>query len=773
MSTLTEPNSSGSFKNQFNLVKGGDKTDNFMNNKYSYLTEPSTYGTYGVEEVSVNTMHPFNYMDKFKNNPKMQNMSNRRDNTLIINDYHSNEVGQYSKKKVEANALFEPVVNLNALAGDTKIVDKISLDRFSSTLHYKSNEFPENTYVRAEQIDGTPLTEIVRPREKTLEELRGKGVNSQRLAPEGRTNQTEAPIAGISSDPKSINITKYKMKSYRDQNSVDDLLKTMGQITRPEWRSMVKQSDSERSYMPSIDGPPVASVMKQEFHSDQAARPTNRTDYEDNVHITNVVNAVGGVGEYRSEQSARPTNRTDYEDNIHITNAVSSVGGREEFRNEQALRPTIRNDYENNTNIINPVSFVSGNEFRNEQSLKPTIRTQYENNTNIINPVSFVSGNEYRNEQMANPTIRTQYENNTNIINPVSFISGNEFRNEQMANPTIRTQYENNTNIINPVSFVPGNEYRNEQMANPTYRTQYENNKNIINPVSFVPGNEYRNEQMANPTYRTQYENNTNIINPVSFVPGNEYRNEQLANPTNRTQYENNKYINHGYNDTAGYVYENFQAANPTLREDNNKYINHGYNNTVGYVYENNQAANPTNRESNNEFNGIAFNQTNSQYKKYGDITRSGVVEEVLAKDYKGADFSFVPRHEDRTQAVNMVKNQSIEDSLNLTNRDLMGGGTDRIPQGRENIGEYKDWDRREKSAPITNRVRNVAVNYIQEVPETRGYNLLQERSNINQYVPETLKQNPFINNVIYTTNTGKDIIRENTVISDREINRN
>ncbi len=741
MSTLNEPNLSGSFKNQFNLVKGGDKTDNFMNNKYSFLNEPTTYGTYGREEVSVNTMHPFNYMDKFKNNPKMQHMTNRRDNTLIIKDYHSNEVGQYAKKKVKAPALFEPVVNLNALAGDTKIVDKISLDRFSSTLQYKSNEFPENTYVRAEQIDGTPLTELVRPREKTLEELRGKGINSQRLAPEGRNNQTGAPIAGVSSDPKSINITKYKMKSYRDQNTVDDLLKTTGQITRPEWRSMVKQSESERSFMPSIDGPPVASVMKQEFHNDQAARPTNRTDYEDNVHITNVVNAVGGMGEYRSDQSARPTNRTDYEDNVHITNAVSSVGGREEFRNEQALRPTIRTEYENNTNIINPVSFVSGNEFRNEQSLRPTIRTQYENNTNIINPVSFVSGNEYRNEQLANPTIRTQYENNTNIINPVSFVSGNEYRNEQLANPTIRTQYENNTNIINPVSFVSGNEYRNEQSANPTIRTQYENNKHIINPVSFVPGNEYRNEQSANPTYRTQY--------------------------------ENNKYISHGYNDTAGYVYENSQAANPTLREDNNKYISHGYNNTVGYVYENNQAANPTNRDTDNEFSGVAFNQTNSQYKKYDDITRSGVVEEVLARDYKGAEMAFVPKYEDRTQAINMIQNQSIEDSINLTNRDLMGGGTDRIPQGRDNIGEYKDWGRREKEPPITNRVRNVAVNYIQEVPSTRGYNLLQERSNINQYVPETLKQNPFINNVVYSTNTGKDIIRENTIISDRIVNRN
>jgi hypothetical protein len=90
MTTLTEPNTS--FKNQFDLVKGGDKSDGFMKNNYSFLSEPSTYGR---EEVSVKTMHPFNYMNRFKNHETMQ--VNRRDNTIIINDYHSNVVGQYAK----------------------------------------------------------------------------------------------------------------------------------------------------------------------------------------------------------------------------------------------------------------------------------------------------------------------------------------------------------------------------------------------------------------------------------------------------------------------------------------------------------------------------------------------------------------------------------------------------------------------------------------------------------------------------------------------------
>ncbi len=643
MTTLIENNNT-SFKSQFDLAKGGDKSDGFIKNNYSYLTEPSTYGR---EEVSVNNIHPFNYMDRFKNNKNI-NQVNRRDNTLIINDYHSNIVGQYAKKKEEQKSMFDNVSNPNALAGDTKIVDKISLDRFTSSLQYKANDFPENTNIRPELIDGTPMTEVVRPREKTLEQLRGNGVNSQRLAPEGRLNETSAPITGgKSTDPKTINITKFKLKSYRDQ-TVDDLLKTTGQITRPEWRSMIKQTNSERSYMASIDGPAIAPVMKQTYHSDQAARPTNRTDYEDNVHIMNASNTVGGMPEMRNEQLAKPTNRTDYEDNNYISNAVSTIGGREEFRNEQLAKPTIRTDYENNNHIINANSYVSNAEFRNEQ------------------------------------------------------------------------------------------------LAKPTYRTDYENNTHITNSKSFISNSEYRNEQLANPTYRTDYEHNTNITNAGGFVSNAEYRNEQSAKPTYRTDYENNSFMGHGNNSSVGYVYENNQIANATHRTD----------------YEN------------NKFTGAGYNQTNSQYKKYDDITRSGVVEEVLARDYKGADFSFVPRQEDRTMAVNMIQNQSVEDSINLTNRELMSGGTDRIPQGRENIGQYTDRDRREKMPPITNRVRNVAVNYIQEVPDTRGYNLLLERSNINQYVPEVINNNPFINNIVYTTNAPRDIIRENTFIYDRNNDR-
>ncbi len=610
------------------------------------------------------------------------------------------------------------------------------------------------------------MTEVVRPREKSQQELRGYGVNSIRLDSEARNNMTGQMGEGVSLAPSEMNITKYKMLSYRVQDNIDDLLRTTGVITRPEWRSMVKETASERSYMKNMEGPAMASVMKTEYHNEQAARPTLKEETIVNTYLSNAYSNSGS--EYRNEQAARPTIKEETENNTYLSNAYNQAAG-QAYNNYQAANPTIREQFEQNTNIINPKAFVDQYTYRNQQSANPTIREQFEQNKNITNPRAFVDQYTYRNEQSANPTIREQFEQNTNITNPKAFVDRNMYRNEQSANPTIREQFEQNTNITNPKAFVDQYTYRNEQSANPTIREQFEQNTNITNAKAFVDQTSYRNEQSALPTLRE--DPNRYINHGKNSDAGYLYENNQSANPTNRVQ--NNIYITAGNNSDAGYVFENNQASNPTNRAENNKFMGTSYNNNAGYVYENQQSANPTNRDEDNEFEGVAFSQATGTYKLYGDKTRSGVVEEVLAKDYNGPEIAFVTKDESRLQFYNMVQNDSIENSINLVNRDLMGGGTDRIPQGRDNIGQYVDRDRREKDRPLMNRVRNVGVNYIEEVPETRGYNILQERSAINEYVPETLKLNPFVNNVDYKSASQRDVIRENTIISDRNYNRN
>ncbi len=556
-----------SFKDMFNLVKGGDKTAGFYENKFSYLDAPSTYG---VEPVTPNNMHPYNYMDKFKGIKNIETMNGYRDNTIIINDYHTQEVGQYAKPKKEINYLFEPVENLNALAGDTKILDKIGLNRYSDTLKYKQNEYIENTRVRPELIDGVPMTELVRAREKNLEQLRGKGINSQRLDPNARLNETGFTGEGVPIAPQEINITKYKMKSYREQNSVDDLLKTTGQITRPEWRSSVKEPSTDRSFMKNMDGPAMATVMKTEYHNEDAARPTIKEETINNNYISNPV-SVGGQVEYRNMQSAKPTLRTEYESNDQqAINPVSFVGG-QEYRNEQTFRPTIREEYANDQQILNANSYVPSQEYRNEQSFRPTIREQYANDQQVLNVGSYVPNQEYRNEQSANPTIRAQYESNDQqILNPKPLIENFTYRNEQSANPTIRTEYSSNDQqVLNPKPIIERFTYRNEQSANPTIRTEYSSNdQQVLNPKPIVERFTYRNEQSANPTIRTEYSSNDQqVLNPKPIIERFTYRNEQSANPTIRSQYESNdQQVLNTHSFVSRQTYHNEQSANPTIR---------------------------------------------------------------------------------------------------------------------------------------------------------------------------------------------------------------
>lgn len=694
-----------SFKDQFKLTKSGNTNEDFYSNKYSFLNAPTTYG---IEPVAPDTMHPFNQFETLKNSKNLKYLQpkNYRDNTIVINDYHTQEVGQYAKHKTEITGMFEPMANENALAGDTKIVDKIGTMRYTDSLHNKANEFPDNTYVRAEQIDGVPITFTVRPREKSLEERRGLGINSQRLDPNARLNQVGFTGEGTSTDPNNIMLTKYKMKSYRNQDTIDDLLRTTGAITRPEWRSLVKEPATVRSYDKSIEGPAIAPVMKTEY------------------------------------------------------------------RNLQTLNPTIRTDYEENTVVLNPKSVVEGMTYRNNMPANPTMRTDYEHNTIVMNPTSLIENTTYRNTQSANPTLRMDYEENTNIINPRGIVDNSTYRNNMSANPTLRMEYEENTNIINPRGLIDNTTYHNNMSANPTMRTDYEENTNIINLRGRIDNMTYRNNMAATPTMRTDYEENTNVINPKGLVDNTMYRNMQSAQPTLR---ENNiVHINAGNNPTSSYVYENNIPANPTLRDNAAEHVGASVNVSKSNVYKNDQPANPTHRISteDNYLTGPSFNQASSIYKKYGDTTRSGVVEEVLAKDYMGTEMAFVPKNESRLQSTNFIQNQSIEDSIDLSKRELMGGGVDRIPQGRDNIGIYFDWDRREKNGVIANRVRNVGVNYVQEIPSTRGQSVLQERSGINYHVSETLNENPFVNNMVYKGTHDKDINRETTFFNTRDIDR-
>jgi hypothetical protein len=822
------------FTDMFDLFKTGNKNDDFYNNKVSYIDSPTTYN---VDPVIPENMYPNTEFELFKNKNNMKQSGVRRDNTLVINNYYSNEAGQYAKAKTEMKPFFEPFKNENALVGNTKYLDSIDMDRFTQNSLTKRNDFPDNTNIRPESIDGVPLTDLqVRINEKNLDELRGKGVNSIRLDPINRVNKTGLIGKGKPVNPSDINITKFKMKSYRDQNGPDDLLKTTGNFLKPEWRSLVKESDNV--ILPS---PPVGAsgsvVQKNEYHNNDMARPTIKEQFVENTYISNS-KSVANKSSYYNNNMSNPTIREETSENTYIGN-TKNISNKPVYYNNNSSNPTIREDTANNMYFGTSKNISDKSSYYNNNAAKPTIREDT-SNTDYFGPSKNISSkSSYYNDMASNPTIREDTSNmeyfgpskniadkssyyNNMASNPTiredtsenTYIGGNKsivdkpvYINNMAANPTIREVTENNDYVGGNRSIVARPVYLNNMAANPTIREVTENNEYMGASKNIASKSSYYNNNASNPTIREDTSNNNYFGTSKNISSKSSYYNNNMANPTIREDTSNTEYFGTSKNIASKSFYYNNNIANPTIREDtsNTNYFGTSKNISSKSSYYNNNMANPTIREdtSNTNYNGTSFNlnqgivyenmqsprDTNRMetcdneykgnsymegtYRKNTDETRSGAVEDVLVKDYNGISKNNVMRGESQLSAKNMVINESIETSVNQSQRPLMGGGTDRLSAGKNDVGLFSNTEKREeKNSFLRNRARNVLNNFISEVPPTRGTLLLEQRDPINPFLNISLSDNPFVNNMVHHGLSQVDNLRAVTLLNDRVIDK-
>ena len=721
---------SNQFASQFNLFKTGEQKDDFYNNKASYIDSPTVYKS----DITPADMYPNNQFNLLKDSKYINNLGNRRDNTILINNYHSNEVGQYARPKNETKNLFEPLKNENALAGSNKMLKSVDLNRFSQSLTNKNNEFPENTNIRPEAIDGIPLTELARQKEKTLDELRGNGVNSIRLDSKSRNNTTSFKGEGISLNPLDVNITKFKMKSYYDVDT-DDLLKTTGHYIKPEYRSKVHAPSIDRTLMKQMIGPSKSVNSMNEYRNNIPARPTLKEEFIENKYISNV-KSIENNSSYRNNIPLNPSLKEEFIENKYISNA-KSVNDNMSYRNNMSAHPTIREDTINNDYISNIKSEIDNTSYRNNMSAHPTIREDTSNNNYISNNKSEIDNMSYRNNMSALPTIREETSNNNYISNNKSEIDNMSYRNNMSAQPTIREQFSENTYISNNKSVVDNTSYHNNMSAQPTIREDTGSNNYIGSSNNMNKSIVYENNNSSNPTLRDTHNNYTG------------------------TSYNNNKNI----------VYKNNTPVNPTIRDmtGDNNYIGSTVNLNKSILYENNMPANPTNRMTTEDNNYSGPSISARIYQKNNDVTRTGFVEDVLPKDYKGVLKNNVPKSESHLFLDTFQVNESIEKSSDYSKRDLMGGGNDQLPPSKKGLGDFTTNMKRDtKNDYDMNRVRAVTNSYIDEISDTRGKLLLEQRSGINQNLNNTLNGNPYINNMVHTSTSNNDIIRETTLKNTR-----
>ena len=488
------------FKSQFQLKKMTES-----NNKVETMFKYGDTTTLNVVEPENFEMFAHQARDGF--NPVQMVPSGRRDNTLIINDYHTDITTQYAIKKKEVNHFGDLTQNPNVLTGSqpTYIND---VERFNDSIRYDNNKYLPNTRLRPEAEDGTPITEDYRVTYKNLEERRGKGINSQRLAPEGKQNENGMSGEGIGLDPSKV---KVETLTYgpRKQN-MGDLLKTTGSITRHEWRSNYKDSTTNRD--------------------------------EETIQY-NPAGAINSIGEKRNYQPTNATKFQEYNENIPVTNPKSHVQAMT-HRNNQATNPTQFENYSDNIPVINPKTHVQAMSRRNHQPANPTQFEEMVGDVNkVINPTTVVNATVRRNFQPANPTQFEEMVGDVNqVINPTTVVNATVRRNFQPANPTQFEEMVGDVNkVINPTTNVVAPTYRNNQTTTPKQVDNYIETNYIGVGHNAESGIAYNNYQPANPTHIENY------IETNYIVPGSNQTNTyKISKDLTREKYVD-QYINTDY----------------------------------------------------------------------------------------------------------------------------------------------------------------------------------------------------------------------------------
>ena len=459
-----------------------------------------------------NNFYPFNHFDKLKNNNEADS---RRDNTIVIKDYGQNETAQYSKPKKSLDSFQDRVKNENAIAGSNAYLKMNRNERFEQAIKYKNNEYLKNTYIRPEAIDGEIVPNgVLRPVERTQEELRGQGVNSIRLKSEGLTNDTGLQSQGSSLNPESTSLTKYPQKKYYEQNP-EDLLRTTGQFMKQEWRSELFDINTNRSTDQKYNAP--AKILNE-------------------------------MGEYRNNQPANPTQFETYVSDT-IVNNPRGINNNMTSRNNQPANPTQFETYVSDTIVNNPRGINNNMTSRNNQPANPTQFEEYMGNTIITNATGVNNKFTVRNNQPANPTQFEEYMGNTIITNATGVNNKFTVRNNQPANPTQFEEFIGDTVITNPTSINNKFTARNNQPANPTQFEEFVGDTVTTNPYGRVNHTIYRNNQPANETFRNLQSENDFMGHGHNKNGSIYYDNQQPANPTQRD--DNNDYMGPGERSTT------------------------------------------------------------------------------------------------------------------------------------------------------------------------------------------------------------------------------
>ena len=391
-------------------LKNNNETQNSRGGEWKQQFNPRSSSN-NFDSVEDTTTSQFQRLKKGFNN-------SRRDPTIVIKDFAPNKTSQYANRKETLEPFQDKVKNDIALAGSNSFLNegiKKAKDLYSNNISgHRNNEYSGDMYVRPENIDGeiTP-SGVLRPKERSQEQLRGYGVNSIRLQSEGKINATGLQNrSGAPAKYEDKLFTKNSKKKYYEQNP-EDYIKTTGLLMKPFYRDSSYYVGTNRSVDQTYNAPAKILNSVGEFRNNQPTNPTQYEEYMVNIPVTNP-RGINNNMTSRNNQPARPTQYEEYMENTPITNP-RGINNNMTRRNNQPANPTQFEDYSENIGVTN----VRGRDnmtYRNNQPANPTQFEDYSENNLNGHAHNKNSNIYYNNNQPANPT---QRDDNNIYIGPI------------------------------------------------------------------------------------------------------------------------------------------------------------------------------------------------------------------------------------------------------------------------------------------------------------------------------------------------------------------
>ena len=493
---------------------------------FSFTENKSTFRSLDDEPImtpqgnySLNGIEPLPLMD-----------SSRRDNTIIIKDYY---VEDYRKKEVTADTFrgtrmegFNTSMDANidaGLASGVRSLVQLSNNHnraLANVGRFKNNDYDDETmYLRPENIDGKPINDLLRIRQKTQSEIRSDNPNSQRADLEGTNVESGQHNRGTGQNPSNITLTQTRTQNR--ELTEDDRIAGRGHTTAPENRPKIQESKSSRSNEQSYIGPGSDNRGGEVFLSDDIKNREffSNNKEEENTYMGPASVTIRSLAQHGIVQSTKYEKEHTYTGHAHGNIGIVYMNGQDARGGDTSTESNY---------IGHGQSRRSGMVKENYQPARDTSRENVNENLGIASNQN--NGYYYHNNQDARPTDR---ETNTNYIG-----SGND--------------------------SAQGYVYMNGQQANPTQR-QMTGETNYIGQSQITHGGIVKeNYQPARDTGREIQNENLGIANNQNT--GYYYYNGQDARPTDREY--NTNYVGSGTDSAQGYVYMNGQQANNTNREN-------------------------------------------------------------------------------------------------------------------------------------------------------------------------------------------------------------